>query len=82
MTNIAVVHVGTKWPRLVLPHISPGDRFQKVGRKIVRQGLQQRLQATPDDRKLLGRLGSLEVADGDLENAVEHLRLAAKVRGR
>lgn len=60
---------------------SPGDRFQKAGRKIVRQGLQHRLQATPDDRKLLGRLGSLEVAGGDLENAVEHLRLAAEVRG-
>ncbi|CAM9467775.1 unnamed protein product [Ectocarpus fasciculatus] len=58
--------------------VSPLQRFQKAGRKIVRQGLQHRLQATPDDRKLLGRLGSLEVADGDLENAVEHLRLAAK----
>ncbi|CBJ48511.1 hypothetical protein Esi_0025_0033 [Ectocarpus siliculosus] len=60
------------------PLVSPLQRFQKAGRKIVRQGLQHRLQATPDDRKLLGRLGSLEVADGDLENAIEHLRLAAK----
>ncbi|CAM9269484.1 unnamed protein product [Ectocarpus sp. 4 AP-2014] len=60
------------------PLVSPLQRFRKAGRKIVRQGLQHRLQATPDDRKLLGRLGSLEGADGDLENAVEHLRLAAK----
>ncbi|CAM9357249.1 unnamed protein product, partial [Ectocarpus sp. 12 AP-2014] len=60
------------------PLVSPLQRFRKAGRKIVRQDLQHKLQETPDDRKLLGRLGSLEVADGDVENAVEHLRLAAK----
>lgn len=54
-------------------------RFQKAGRSVIRQWLQSKLETAPSDNRYAGRLGSLEVADGDFENAVEHLRLAAKV---
>lgn len=55
-------------------------RFQKAGRRVVRQCLQRSLESTPDDKKKLGRVGSLEAMDGDFDNAVEHLCLAAKVQ--
>lgn len=54
-------------------------RFRKAGRRVVRQCLKHSLEAAPNDNKKLGRLGSLELMDGDLESAVEHLRLAAKL---
>lgn len=57
-----------------------GDpRFQKAGRRVVRQCLERSLELAPNNKEKLGRLGSLELMDGDLESAVEHLRLAAKV---
>ncbi len=55
-------------------------RFQKAGRKVVRQCLQRSLESAPNDKKKLGRLGSLEAMDGDLDNAVKHFNLAAKVQ--
>eukprot|EP00752_Nemacystus_decipiens_P005087 g4616.t1 len=56
----------------------PLRRFQKAGRRVVRQCLERSLELAPHNNNQLGRLGSLELLDGDLESAVEHLRLAAK----
>lgn len=55
-------------------------RFQIAGRRVVRQCLQRSLESRPDDKKKLGRLGSLEAMDGDVDNAVKHFTLAAKVQ--
>lgn len=41
--------------------------------------METRLKATPDDKRVLGRLGSLALADGDLDEAVYYLHCAAKV---
>lgn len=56
------------------------SRFRRAARRIIRQGLETRLKATPDNKRVLGRLGSLALADGDLDEAVYYLHCAAKVR--
>ncbi|CAM9284637.1 unnamed protein product, partial [Laminaria digitata] len=58
-----------------IPHPS---RFRRAGRQIIRQCLETRLKATPDDKRVLTRLGNLALADGDLDEAVYYLHCAAK----
>lgn len=54
-------------------------RFQKAARAIVRQCLNRRLEGTPEDKRVLRRLGNLANLDGEMDEALHFLRRAAEV---
>lgn len=63
-----------------LPPSATGSvRFQLAGRNVIRKRLRTSLAEAPTDKRILCRLGSLAAQDGNIEDAVDFLRQAAKV---